>query len=79
MVKSLIDISERANKVVNMVKVMNGLKNKSQAINTMTREYEKFVLTEKFRPEFIKKLERVGKEKTVKVKMKDFDRHFGLK
>jgi hypothetical protein len=44
MVKAMIDISEHANRLLNMVKAKHGLKTKSQAIEKMAQEYERAVL-----------------------------------
>lgn len=78
MVKAIIDIDKEANKVLNIVKAEYGLKDKSQAINKMAKEYRTFVSIEpRLRPEFIKKMLKRQKEKTIKIK--DFAKHYGLK
>ncbi len=77
MVKALIDIDEETNRVINIVKAQHGLKDKSQAINVMAKEYEEMVFEPRVRPEYIRELKRIQKEKTHKVK--DFAKEFGLK
>lgn len=69
MVKAIVDIDDHANRVINIVKAKYGLKDKSEAINTLVREYEEEVLEAEFKPEFVKEvLDRMknGKFKRVK-------------
>lgn len=77
MVKAIVNIDKEANKVINILKAQYGLKDKSQAINKMAKEFKEFVLESDVRPEYIRKLKRIQKEKTHKVK--DFAKEFGLK
>lgn len=78
MVKAIIDIDKESNRVLNILKAQYGLKDKSQAINKIAKEYSTFVSIEpKLRPEFIKKMLKRQKEKTIKIK--DFATHYGLK
>jgi hypothetical protein len=51
MVKAMIDIDENANRILNIVKAKFGLKDKSQAINMMAKEYGQVVLEPELRPE----------------------------
>jgi len=67
MVQALINISDRTNRVINIVKAKYGLKDKSEAINVLVSEYEKELLEPELRPEFIKRMEGRQKEKTLKV------------
>lgn len=69
MVKAIVDIDDHANRVINIVKAKYGLKDKSEAINTIVREYEEEVLEAQFKPEFVEEvLDRMknGKFKRVK-------------
>jgi hypothetical protein len=78
MVKAIVDIDEKANKVLNHLKAEYGLKDKSQAINLMAEEFKRFVKVEpEVRPEYIKKLMKIHKGKHRKVE--DFAKEFGLK
>jgi len=77
MVKAIIDIEKEANKVINILKAQYGLKDKSQAINKMAKEFKEFVLESDVRPEYIKKLKKIQKEKTHRIK--NFAKEFGLK
>jgi hypothetical protein len=76
MVKAIVDLDERTNRVVNIVKAKYGLKDKSEAIGRMVQEYEKMLLEPALRPEFIKKMKKRQREKIVKVT--DFKKRYGL-
>ena len=62
----MIDIDERANRVLNMVKAKYGLKDKSQAINLVVNEYEESCLEPELRPEFIEKIQKMQKKRDFK-------------
>ncbi len=62
MVQAVIDIDERANRVLNIIKAKYGLKDKSDAINLVVSEYEENILEPELRPEYIKKLKKIEKE-----------------
>ncbi|MFH1200400.1 MAG: DUF2683 family protein [Candidatus Micrarchaeota archaeon] len=74
MVNALVNISDGTNRVLNIIKARNGLNTKSQAIDTMAREYEMELLEPQLRPEYVKKLKRIMKEKTRRVD--DFEKEF---
>ena len=76
MVKAIVNINERANRVLNIVKAKHGLKTKSDAINKVVSEYGKSLLEPELRPEFIEKIKTRQKEKTVKIS--NFSSHYGL-
>ncbi len=65
MVQAMVNISERANRVLNIVKAQYGLKDKSQAINVVVGVYEKQLLEPELRAEYVKKLKRIEKEKGI--------------
>jgi len=67
-VKAIVTIDERTNRILNIIKAKHGLKDKSQAINLMAQQYEVCVLEPELRPEFIQSLRASENEKTVKVK-----------
>jgi hypothetical protein len=73
---AIVELSEKANRVINVVKAKYALNDKSQAINKMAEEYGEEILEPELRPEYIEKLKRIEKEKTVKVK--DVDSFFDL-
>lgn len=76
MVSAVIHIDDRTNRILNMIKAKYDLKNKSEAIDMMAIEYEEQILEPELRPEYIEKLKRIDKEKSIRVK--DFRKHFGL-
>jgi len=81
MVKAIVDIDMETNKILNHLKAEYGLKDKSQAINMMAKEFKKFVRTEpEIRPEYIRKLMKIHKGKHIEIgSMQDFRKRFGLK
>ena len=62
-IKSLITINEREDCIVNIVKAKYRLKNKSEAIKYIIKEYEETKLEPELRPGFIDKLGKIRKEK----------------
>ena len=77
MVKAIVDIDKNANRVLNIVKAKEDLKDKSEALNLVLNIYGKELLEPELRPEFIKELFKAQKEESVKVD--NWDKHFGLK
>ena len=67
MVQAIINISEKANRVINIVKAKHGLRDKSEAINIMAEEYEQSIMEPELRPEFINKMQRIQKHPAIKV------------
>ena len=76
MVQAVITLGEHENRVINVIKGKYGLKNKSEAIEHIIKEYEKEHLEPQLRPEYIDKMIKRQEEDTVKVK--DSRKHFGL-
>ena len=76
MVQAMININEEANKVLNIVKAKYGLKDKSEAINVVVKEYEESFLEPELRPEFIEKIKQIEKQKRIRVK--DFAKRYEL-
>ncbi len=68
MVQAVIDIPERVNRVLNVVKAKYGLKDKSQAIAIVVNEYEEEFLEPELRPEYLEKLNKIRKEKGIPFK-----------
>ncbi len=68
MVKAIVTIDERTNRILNILKAKYGLKDKSQAIKLMAEQFEKSIMEPEPRPEFIESLKSSEKKKTVKVK-----------
>ena len=71
MPKTVVELSEHANRVVNVVKAKEGLRGKSAAIERIVEEYEEKVLDPNLRPEFEADLQRVRKGKFRKVRSLD--------
>jgi ATP-dependent RNA circularization protein (DNA/RNA ligase family) len=61
----MVQISEKANRILNIVKAKYALKDKSQAINKMAEEFGEALLEPQLRPEYVKKLRKIEKEGTV--------------
>lgn len=61
MPKAVIQLSEHANRVVNIVKAKEGLAGKSEAIERIVEEYEQHVLDPGLRPEFVEDVQRIRK------------------
>jgi len=77
MVQAMINISKRANILLNMIKARYDLRTKSDAINKMADLFKEDILEPELRPEFIAEIKRAEKEKGIRVK--DFGKHYGLK
>ena len=67
MVQAIINISEKANRVINIVKAKYGLKDKSEAINIMAKEYEQDIMEPELKPEYVKRALRIQKQPSIKV------------
>ena len=63
MVQAVINIPDRVNRTLNIVKAKYGLKDKSEAISLVVREYEEEVLEPELRPEYLNKLKKIEKGK----------------
>ncbi len=71
MVQALVNISDGANRILNIIKARYDLKDKSQAIEVMAREYEDSLMEPEFKPEFVKEILRIDKGKFIKIKKLD--------
>jgi hypothetical protein len=76
MVKALITLDERTNRILNIIKAKFGHRNKSEAIGWLIERYESELLEPELRPEFIKRMEKRAREPTVEVD--DLGEHFGI-
>ena len=80
MVQAIINIKENTNRVLNILKAKYGLKDKSQAIDIMAKEYEQEILEPELRPEYIEKAKKIMKEKPIRLGTpKDLRKMMGLK
>ena len=71
MPKTVVELSEHANRVVNVVKAKEGLRDKSAAIERIVEEYEEKVLDPQLRPEFVAEIQRIRKGRFRKVRSLD--------
>ncbi len=79
MVKAMIDIKKRTNQVLNIVKAQNGFNNKSDAIDFVVQVYENDYMEPELKPEYVKKLMKIKKQKGIKVgSIKDFKKRYGI-
>lgn len=77
MVKAVIDIDEDANRVINMLKAQHELRDKSQAINEMAKQFKELVLDSDVRPEYALRLRKIRKESIIRVgTVKEFKRRY---
>ena len=67
MVKATIEIPERENRILNIVKGQHGFKNKDQAFVFLIQEYEQNLEPE-IRPEFVKEMLIIEKQKGIPFK-----------
>jgi len=65
---AIVKLDENANRVINIVKAKYGMNDKSEAINQIAKEYCEEILEPELKPEYIEKLKRIEKEKSVAVK-----------
>jgi hypothetical protein len=66
-----VDLSEHVNRVVNVVKARDGLKGKSEAIESIVVAYKQEILDPALRPEFVADLERVRRGKFRRIRSLD--------
>jgi hypothetical protein len=75
MVQAKINISQRSNQLLNIVKAKYNLKDKSAAIDLVLSQYEEKILEPAFSPEYIDKLEKIKKGKHIFVgSINNFDK-----
>jgi hypothetical protein len=67
MVKAIINIDDRTNRVLNIVKAKYGLKDKSSAIELVAKQYETELLEPELKPEYIDKAKRIVAQDAVDV------------
>ncbi|MBI4738516.1 DUF2683 family protein [Candidatus Woesearchaeota archaeon] len=75
MVQALVTLDEETNKVLNVVKAKNGLKDKAEAIEFVVHKFVEFEEPE-LRPAFVEKMKRIEKQPAVRIK--DFRKRYGL-
>ncbi|KKG03671.1 DUF2683 family protein [Methanosarcina mazei] len=79
MVQAIINIDERTNRILNIIKAKYGLKDKSAAIIKMAEEYEKEILEPELKPEYIEKLKKIEKQEAIEVgTVENLRKRYGL-
>ena len=68
MVQNIIQIDEREDRVLNIVKAKYGLRNKSQAVALIAKVYEEEFLEPQLKPIYLEKLSKIEKEKGIPFK-----------
>ena len=76
MVQALVKLNGNINRVLNIVKAKYNLKDKSEAIELIVNKYIEFEGEPELRPEFIEKIEKIKKEKSMRVD--DFSKRYKL-
>lgn len=76
MVQALVRLDDETNRVLNVVKAKQRLKDKAEAIEFIVHEYVKLEEPE-LKPEFVEKIKRIEKQPSIRVK--DFSKRYGLK
>jgi len=80
MVKAIVEIDDEANRVINVLKARYGLKDKSQAINKLAKEYKEIVLESEFKPDYLRRFLEIKKEPIIRVgSPADLRKRYGLK
>lgn len=80
MPQAIVRISKTANRVLNIIKARYDLRTKSEAINKLAEGWGAAILEPELRPEFVQKMARLQKEKTVRVgSIKDFKKRYAIK
>lgn len=68
MTQAIIKLGEHEDRILNVVKGKYGLKNKSDAVNFVIDRFEEELLEPALRPEYIKKLKKIEKQKGISFK-----------
>ncbi len=71
MVQAIINLGEYEDRILTIVKGKYGLKNKSEAVNLVINKFDEQLLEPELRPEYVKKLHKIKKQKGIKFKSID--------
>lgn len=77
MTQALVSLSERSNRLLNIVKAKYNLKDKSKAIETVIEHYVDCEGEPNLKQEFMDRIKRAEKGKFVRVA--NFAKHYGVK
>lgn len=79
MTQAIVDITEEANSILNIVKARYSFRNKSEAINEVALRYGAELLEPELRPEFIARMQARANEPTTRFEsIKEFEKYFSL-
>lgn len=67
MVQATIDIEDRTNEILNIIKVKYGLKDESAAIDFIVAEYGEEILEPEVKPEYVEKIKKIMAEEPIDV------------
>ena len=67
MVQAIINISDDANRVLNIVKAKYGLKDKSAAIDKIVKAFGEEILEPDLRPEFIERAKEIDRQPPIRI------------
>jgi hypothetical protein len=67
MVQAVINIDDRTNDILKIIKSKYDLRDESAAIDFIVAEYEEEMLEPELKPEFIKEMKEIMKEKPIDV------------
>jgi len=67
MVQAIIDLTENANRILNIVKAQHNFSNKSEAVEYVLDEYAEISAQPELRPEFVERIKKAERGKFVKV------------
>jgi hypothetical protein len=76
MVNALINIDENTNRVLSIIKVRHGLKDKGEAVEWVVGKFVEVQAEPELRPELIEKMGEIERQKSIRVD--DFFKHYGL-
>lgn len=80
MVQAIINISDKTNRVLNIIKATHSLKTKSEAIDMLAQEYEAMSDPRPLKKEFVEEMKRIEKTKPIPIgTIDDFRKKFGIK
>ena len=68
MVQAIVNLGEYEDRVLTIVKGKFGLRNKSEAVNFVIDRFQEELLEPELRPEYIKKLGNIKKQKGIRFK-----------
>lgn len=76
MVQALINLNDNTNRVLNIIKAKYDLHDKGEAVEFIVNKYVEYENEPELKPEFIEKMKKIRKEKSIKVD--DFAERYGL-